>query len=247
MTRYQGKQWWGRGPWGPGKAEGSGLLKPAQLWPLMSPLSGASILPVSLRCLISIFTPPRLFNRVSVIELNLSIVQGIHRTSDWLPTLSHVFWLAEDDPAVSLSVSVVSVGSVIPLYNWSISVCFVPLWPLPLWRDDSLSYDMIPHRWVVTERGHRSHKDKGWRIFHSAIVKVGGRIIPDCRGVSITGYTGLRDTFLISWHWHWLKVTPGGHQALGGRGSLSVLDLHLSRCPGCLVSGSQLTLLCPRQ
>ena len=158
MTRYQGKQWRGRGPRGPGKAEGSGLLKPAQVWPLMSPLSGASILPVYLCCLISIFTPPRLFSRVSVIELtNLSIVLGIHQNSDWLPTLSHVFWLTEDDPAVILSASVVGVGSVIPLYNWSISVCFVPIWPLPLWRDDSLSYDMIPQggHWAwssVTQR-----------------------------------------------------------------------------------------------
>ena len=105
----------------------------------------SQILPVYLCCLISIFTPPRLFSRVSVIKLtNLSIVLGIHQTSDWLPTLSLVFWLAEDDPAVILSASVVGVGSVIPLYNWSISVCFVPIWPLPLWRDDSLSYDMIP-------------------------------------------------------------------------------------------------------
>ena len=83
-------------PEAPAKAGGSGLLKPAQVWPLMSPLSGGSILPVSLRCLTSIFTPPRLFNRVSVIELiNLTKLCLASRTpligsrhpaasSDWL-------------------------------------------------------------------------------------------------------------------------------------------------------------------
>ena len=96
-------------PEAPAKAGGSGLLKPAQFWPLMSPLSGGSILPVSLRCLTSIFTPPRLFNRVNVIELINLPVFSIPHASDWLPPPSRVFWLAADDPGGQ------------PLLLWSVS------------------------------------------------------------------------------------------------------------------------------
>ena len=120
-------------------------------------------------------------------------------------------------------------------------------------RSDRSHYDGMtvwvmtwyPHRWVVTERGHRAHKDKGWRIFHCAIVKVGGRIIPDCRGVSITSMTQPPWHIPLSWHWHWPKVAPGGHHRPREAKALSVLDPHLSRCPGCLALVSpDLSWLC---
>ena len=173
------------------------------------------------------YSQPRLFNRVRVIEqINLLIVLSISwprigsrqssSPSDWLRMTL----------AVTLYVSVVSVGPVIPLYNWSISVCFVLLWPLPLWWDDILSYDMIPPQ---ERSGQWWHKDKGWRIFHSANIKVGGQIISDCRGVSITKYTA-------SVTHSWYRDTDTGwrlHQVVTMISTRPRLSLYLIfTCPG---------------
>ena len=79
--------------------------------------------------------------------------------------------------------------------------------------------------------GHTKIKVGGY--FIAAIVKVGGRIILIAEEYQLPGTQPPRDTFLH----HDTDTGPRLHQVVTTapeRPRLSVLDVHLPRCPGCL-------------